>query len=83
MNLLNLGQVRWSTLNTTTLVLGANNRKNVENKNALASQETVDSVLFYLYVISKQFDESYATPIVRMPIRFKLRDEERGIIDLP
>jgi hypothetical protein len=34
MNLLNLGRVRWSTLNTTKLVLVSNTHKNVENKNA-------------------------------------------------
>jgi hypothetical protein len=38
---------------------------------------------FNLYGIAKQFGESYATRFVRMLTKFKLRDEERGIIDLP
>jgi hypothetical protein len=83
MNLLNLGRFRWSTLNTTKLVLGYNTHKNVENTNASASQETVDSVLFYLYGIAKQFGESYAMRFVSTLTKFKIRDEERDIIDLP
>jgi hypothetical protein len=55
--------------------------KNIENKNASASQETA-GVLFYLYDIAKQFGESYSTRFVRMLTKSKLRDEERGIIDL-
>jgi hypothetical protein len=75
MNLLNLGWVRWSTLDKTKLVLGANKHKNVESKNASAIQETVDSVLFYLYGIANQFGESYMTRFFRMLTKFKLCDE--------
>jgi hypothetical protein len=52
MNVLNLGRFRWITLNSTKLVLGANKHKNVESKNASASQETVDSVLFIFMVVT-------------------------------
>jgi hypothetical protein len=54
----------------------------MRNTNAAVSQETSDSVVSYLTDIEKN-GESYATRFMRMLTKFKLRDEEKGIIDLP
>jgi hypothetical protein len=53
------------------------------NTNAAVSQETSDSAFSYLTDIARQFGESYETRFVRMLTKFKLRDEEKGTIDLP
>jgi hypothetical protein len=68
---------------STRLSLGSKKHKHITNNNASASQETIDPVLFYFHGITKQFGESYATQFVRMLIKFKPRDEDKGIIDLP
>jgi hypothetical protein len=82
-NMLHLRRKRWNTLYCTRLRLGSNIHKNMGNTNAAVSQETNDSVVSYLTDIAKQFVESYATRCVRMLTKFKLREGEKGIIDLP
>jgi hypothetical protein len=83
MNLLNLGRKRWASLISTRLILGKHNNKNSGNQNGAVNQETEDSVLFYLQGIAKVHGEWYATRFFQMLTKFKLRDEEKGIIDLP
>jgi hypothetical protein len=70
-------------LNDAHLIPGANVHKNMGNRNACMTNDTMKSVIDIIQKKGKEDGEVYATRIIRSLTKQELWDEEKGAVDMP
>jgi hypothetical protein len=83
LNILGVGKTRYTNLQSTRFTTGMNTHKNSGNSNAAMTAGTQQSVVDFINHKVKEEGEVYSTRIIRSLDGFELREEEKGVIDLP
>jgi hypothetical protein len=83
LNLIAIGQKRFTNLSVTRFLPDKNNRKNNDNSYCALTQDLVHSVIAFIREKGEMEGEVYVTRVIRSLTKTDLLDEEMGNVDLP
>jgi hypothetical protein len=83
LNILGVGMTRYTNLQATRFTPGMNTHKNSGNSHVTMTAGAKQSVIDFINQKGKEEGEVYETRIIRSLDGYELREEEKGVIDLP